>query len=117
VRALNLANSDKRKVESKHFARMPNLHFLVLDGCDLSGNLECISKELRWLQWRDMPLAHFPHCLNLSNLTSLDFSRSSKLVETWVESNLALEVCSLDPFSCWSRTTGLLGAWMAMIGT
>jgi hypothetical protein len=81
------------------------------------ATLNAFQKNYDGYDWKDMPLAHFPHRLNLSNLTSLDFSRSSKLVETWVESNLALEVCSLDPFSCWSRTTDLLGAWMAMIET
>ena len=55
VRALNLANNRKIEFESKNLTKMTNLHFLVLDGCNVSGDLKIISKELRWLQWRYMP--------------------------------------------------------------
>ena len=92
VRALNLANSGRTKFECKNLAKMTNLHFFVLDGCYVSGDLGSISKELRWLRWRYMPLEFIPPTLNLSNLISLDFSWSTMLANTWVESNSALEV-------------------------
>jgi hypothetical protein len=34
--------------------------------------------------------------VNLSNLISLDIFQSTKLVNTWVESNIALEVHNMD---------------------
>ncbi|KAG0607534.1 hypothetical protein M758_8G036000 [Ceratodon purpureus] len=109
VRVLNLANSRKRKFKYDDFGKMTNLHYLVLDGCDVSGNIGCVSRELRWLQWRNMPLTHIPPMLDFSNLVSLDFSYSTLLANAWVESNPALEACPnlvrLNLGSCTSITT------------
>ena len=93
VRALNLSNTQRYAFESENFGKMPNLHFLILDGCNMNGNLGSISKELRWLRWRYMPLMQFPVMLNLSRLISLDFFGSKELVNIWTESNPPLEVC------------------------
>lgn len=91
--ALNLAGNQKRKFEVRNFANMPNLHFLSLpDGCRLNGNLRRLSKELRWLRWRNMPFAHIPPNLNLLHLISLDFSESTSLAFLWMESDNNLEV-------------------------
>ncbi|KAG0615516.1 hypothetical protein M758_5G047700 [Ceratodon purpureus] len=109
VRSLNLANIQKQKYNAENFAKMPNLHFLILDGCDISGNFGVISKELRWLQWKYMPLKNLPPLLDLSNLTSLDFSQSIELADMWAESNPALEACpnllKLNLSDCTSLTT------------
>lgn len=50
VRALNLANSQKCKFEVENFTMMQNLHFLIMDGCDVSGDSQNISNELRYLR-------------------------------------------------------------------
>lgn len=96
VRSLNLTNFQKQKYNAENFAKMPNLHFLILDGCNISGNFGVISKELRWLQWKYMPLKNLPPLLDLSSLTSLDFSQSIELADMWAESNPALEVCYIN---------------------
>lgn len=97
VRALNLVNSGKTKFESENFAKMTNLHFLIVDGCNVSGDFGNISKELRFLQWRNMPLIHIPPSIKfLFNLISLDFSQSTKLARIWTESDPALEVCYVN---------------------
>lgn len=93
VRALNLAKSQEKEFEAEDIAKMVNLHFLTLDGCNISGDLGHISKELRWIRWRYMPLRHLPLMLNMSNLVSLDLSKSANLGEAWTESEPALEVC------------------------
>ncbi|KAG0607530.1 hypothetical protein M758_8G035600 [Ceratodon purpureus] len=93
VRVLNLANSHMRKFNYDDFKKMTNLHYLILDGCDVSGNIGCVSRELRCLQWKNMPLTHVPPVLDFSNLVSLDFSDSTLLANLWVESNPALEAC------------------------
>ncbi|KAG0601411.1 hypothetical protein M758_11G108300 [Ceratodon purpureus] len=93
VRALNLAKSRKRKYECESFAKMTNLHYLILDGCDVSGNFDNVSKELRWLQWRNMPLKHVPRMWNFLNLVALDFSNSPGLASIWSESDSATEGC------------------------
>ena len=92
VRALNLAKSRNRKYECERFAKMTNLHYLILDGCDVSGNFDKVSKELRWLQWRNMPLIHLPRMWNFLNLVTLDFSNSPGLASIWTESDSATEV-------------------------
>ena len=96
VRALNLANSQKHNFEAKNFKNMSGLHFLVLDGCKVSGNLGSSWEGLRWLQWRRMPMTQSPRVTNLANLVSLGFSESTELAEIWVESNPALEVCMME---------------------
>lgn len=99
VRALNLTKSKKRKFEAKNFTKMTNLHYLILDDCNVSGNFGNISRELRLLRWRRMPSTQVPPILNFSNLVSLDFSQSTMIASTWIESNLALEVCFTDKFT------------------
>ncbi|KAG0575915.1 hypothetical protein KC19_5G039800 [Ceratodon purpureus] len=109
VRALNLANIGEHEFAFENFAKMVNLHFLILDGCNVSGNLEGVSKELRCLRWRHMPLTNVPSMLNLSNLISLDFSESTNLANMWTQSSPALEACPnllmLDLEECTSITT------------
>ena len=91
--ALNLVGSQKREFEAENFTNMPNLHYLGLpDECMVNGELKCISRELRWLRWRGMPYKDVPMDLDLSQLTSLDFSESSNLASLWVDSSTSLEV-------------------------
>ena len=93
--ALNLSKSKKQKFEVEDFAKMPNLHFLEMpNGGMMNGDWKHMSKELRWLQWKNTSLTHIPAKLDLSHLTSLDFSESSRLVTLWRKSNCSLVVCS-----------------------
>ena len=90
---LDLGGSRKRKFQAENFSSMPNLHFLRLpEGCVIDGDLGCMSGELRWLQWKRMPFAHAPAGLNLSHLTSLDFSGSTNLASLWTEASGDKEV-------------------------
>ena len=76
---------------------MPNLHYLGLpDGCMVNGELKYILRELRWLRWRGLPYKDVTMDLDLSQLTSLDFSQSSNLASLWVDSSTSLEVHSND---------------------
>ncbi|KAG0564194.1 hypothetical protein KC19_8G091000, partial [Ceratodon purpureus] len=109
VRALNVANGGEHELESVYFTKMINLHFLILDGCFIDGDLTTISKKLRYLQWRQMSVIQGPPVLNLSNLISLDFSYSSEAASLWSNSNPALEGCpnllKLNLEGCTSITT------------
>ncbi|KAG0623115.1 hypothetical protein M758_3G149500 [Ceratodon purpureus] len=90
--ALSLVGSRKRKFEAEDFASMPNLHFLELpDGCIVNGDFRCISTKLRWLRWRGIVLDCIPLGLDVSCLTSLDFSMSTNLVTLWTESEGVLK--------------------------
>ena len=76
MRALNFENAREHFIGVKMLAKMSNLHFLVLDGHHLEGDFENIPKELRWLQWRHIPMTYLPFMSNLLNLVSLDISMS-----------------------------------------
>lgn len=94
TRALNLVGSRKRKFEAEDFINMPNLHFLELpDGCIVNGDFKCMPKELRWLRWRGMSFSHIPTNLDVSQLTSLDFSESTDMASLWIEANDNFEGC------------------------
>ncbi|KAG0627123.1 hypothetical protein M758_2G175500 [Ceratodon purpureus] len=85
--SLSLVGSRKQKFEAEDFANMPNLHFLELpDGCIVNGDFRCISAKLRCLRWRGIVLEHIPLELDVSYLTSLDFSWSTNLASLWTES-------------------------------
>ena len=108
MRALNLTDCGQdSNFDFEMFPKMRNLHYLILDGCNASGNLGCISKELRYIQWRHMPLPSPPPILNLSKLVSLDFSKSTNLVDIFTKSTSTFEVIchtnlSLKRFECHS---------------
>ena len=95
VRAMSLVNGGRHSFDVKNFEEMRNLHYLILDECDVDGNLGSIAKELRYLRWRHMPRTHIPSMQKISNLVSLDFSKSTKLANVWIESDTTLEVTTL----------------------
>ncbi|KAG0563729.1 hypothetical protein KC19_8G055000 [Ceratodon purpureus] len=109
VRALNFAYGGEYELGFEYFTKMTNLHFLVFDGCFLTGDLTIISKKLRCLRWRHMPMIQRPPILNLTNLISLDFSHSTRAASLWAESNPVLEGCpnllNLDMTNCTSIIT------------
>lgn len=96
IRGLTLAGSKKRKFSAKDFEKMEGLHYLVLDGCQVTGNFKRFPKRLRYLQWRAMPYSQIPPTLSLSSLSMLDLSESSKLVDLWSNSELPMQVCFQD---------------------
>ena len=90
---MNFTNcGEDSNFDFEKFPKMKNLHYLILDGCNVSGNLGSISKELRYIQWRYMPLTSLPPIPYLSKLVSLDFSKSTKLANILTKSTLAFEV-------------------------
>ncbi|KAG0564195.1 hypothetical protein KC19_8G091100 [Ceratodon purpureus] len=109
VRALNVGSGGEHELESLYFTKMRNLHFVILDGCFINGDFRTISKKLRYLRWREMPVIQRFPILNLSNLISLDFSYSSEVASLWAKSNHALEGCpnllNLYMKGCTSITT------------
>ncbi|KAG0583310.1 hypothetical protein KC19_3G125800 [Ceratodon purpureus] len=107
--ALSLVGSRKRKFEVEDFASMPNLHFLELpDGCIVNGDFRCISSKIRWLRWRGILMETIPVGLDVSCLTSLDFSMSTNLASLWTESQARLKgfpnLLSLNLSHCTSIT-------------
>ena len=92
IRSLTLAGS-KRKFCAEEFEKMERLHYLVVDGCEVSGDFKRFPKRLRYLQWRAMPYSQIPTTLDVSSLSMLDLSKSDKLVNLWSNSKLPMQVC------------------------
>ncbi|CAK9225230.1 unnamed protein product [Sphagnum troendelagicum] len=77
VRGLSVAGAkDGATWKAETYTRMSELHFLILDHCQVKGDFSTWSKELRWLQWWSMPLSELPPTLSLLNLSVLDFTGS-----------------------------------------
>ncbi|CAM6061269.1 unnamed protein product [Sphagnum tenellum] len=87
VRGLSVAGAkDGAAWKAETYTRMSELHFLILDHCQVKGDFSRWSEELRWLQWWSLPLSELPPTLSLLNLSVLDLTGS--------KSNLNLHGCS-----------------------
>jgi hypothetical protein len=74
---------------------MSELHFLILDHCQVKGDFSTWSKELRWLQWWSLPSSELPPTRGLLNLSVLDLT-SSKSVTRISPKNSNDEVQTLE---------------------
>ncbi|CAM6036319.1 unnamed protein product [Sphagnum compactum] len=75
VRGLSVAGAkDGAAWKAETYTRMSELHFLILDHCQVKGDFSTWSKELRWLQWWSLPLLELPPTLSLLNLSVLDLT-------------------------------------------
>jgi hypothetical protein len=84
--AVSLVGSDSSiTCKAEPLARMKELKYLLLDGCQMNGDFSEWSKEVRWLQWRQFPYEVLPQTLNLSNLVTLDLAESLVLTHIWTE--------------------------------
>jgi hypothetical protein len=80
VRGLSVAGAkDGAAWKAETYTRMSELHFLILDHCQVKGNFSTWSEELRWLQWWSLPLSELPPTLSLLNLSVLDLTGSKSV--------------------------------------
>ncbi|CAK9224463.1 unnamed protein product [Sphagnum troendelagicum] len=80
VRGLSVAGAkDGAAWKAETYTRMSELHFLILDHCQVKGDFSTWSKELRWLQWWSLPLSELPPTLSLLNLSVLDLTGSKSV--------------------------------------
>ncbi|XP_070021903.1 disease resistance protein Roq1-like isoform X2 [Nicotiana sylvestris] len=63
-------------LSTKAFKKMKNLRVLIMDELHISGDLELLSKELRWLSWKRCPLKCIPSNFPAVNLVVLDMRGS-----------------------------------------
>ncbi|CAK9868212.1 unnamed protein product [Sphagnum jensenii] len=83
VRGLSVAGAkDGAAWKAEKYTRMSELHFLILDHCQLKGDFSTWSQELRWLQWWSLPLSELPPTLSLLNLSVLDLTGSKSFLCT-----------------------------------
>jgi hypothetical protein len=92
VRGLSVAGKrNGAACVAENYTSMNQLHFLLLDGCDVKGDFSTWSLELSWLQWRSSPLSALPLKLDLLKLAVLDLTDSKSLTRIW-PSDSELEV-------------------------
>ncbi|CAK9212080.1 unnamed protein product [Sphagnum troendelagicum] len=81
VRGLSVAGAkDGAAWRAETYTRMSELHFLILDHCQVKGDFSTWSEELRWLQWWSLPLSELPPTLSLLNLSVLDLTGSKSFL-------------------------------------
>ncbi|XP_055813928.1 disease resistance protein RUN1-like [Solanum dulcamara] len=65
------------KVSTKAFQKMINLRVLKIDDLHISGDVELLSKELRWLSWEGCPLKCIPSNFPAEKLVVLNMKESN----------------------------------------
>ncbi|KAH9533919.1 hypothetical protein CY35_18G078000 [Sphagnum magellanicum] len=77
VRGLLIAGAkDGAAWKAETYTRMSELHFLILDHCQVKGDFSTWSEELRRLQWWSLPLSELPPTRGLLNLSVMDLTSS-----------------------------------------
>jgi len=66
---------------------MKRLRLLQLDGVQLDGNFEYLSRNLRWLSWNAVPLTSIPTDLYLENLVCIELENTNVNV-VWKENQV-----------------------------
>ncbi|XP_039165101.1 disease resistance protein RPV1 [Eucalyptus grandis] len=96
------ARSQDFVLTSEDFIEMPNIRFLEMSGCSLSGDFEGLFSELRWLTWNFCPEEMQATNFCPKNLVILNLS-NSKIDEHWggwTQLKVATRLKVLDLSSC-----------------
>jgi hypothetical protein len=68
---------------AENYIGMNRLHFLLLDGDNVTGNFSTWSRELRWIQWTNSDILTLPSQLDLPKLVMLDLTSNKELMQIW----------------------------------
>ncbi|RHN61937.1 putative TIR domain, winged helix-turn-helix DNA-binding domain-containing protein [Medicago truncatula] len=80
VEAIVLRRGRQRETKiviAEALSKMSHLRMLILDGMDFSGSLDCISNELRYVEWREYPFMYLPSSFQPYQLVELILEDSS----------------------------------------
>lgn len=78
---MKLPGDSAKCYSTKAFKKMKKLRLLQLDGVQLDGDYEYLSRNLRWLSWNGFPLSCIPTNFYQGNLVSIELEYSNvKLV-------------------------------------
>jgi hypothetical protein len=87
--ALKLPTANAKCFCSKAFKKMKRLRLLQLAGVKLDGDFEYLSKNLRWLSWKEFSLTSIPANFYRENLVSIELENSNvKLL--WKEAQVLI---------------------------
>jgi len=76
--------SEEKSLSTGSFAKMKNLKLLQIDGVDLTGSFERLSKVLTWICWLKCPLEFLPSDFSLDYVVVIDMQYSN-IKELWKE--------------------------------
>ncbi|KAM7462120.1 hypothetical protein LguiA_030241 [Lonicera macranthoides] len=80
--SLVLPMTEETKISSTSFARINNLRLLKMHNVHVTGSLEHLSNQLRWLCWHHYPLKCLQSIFHMEKLVVLDM-QYSKLHTIW----------------------------------
>jgi len=86
---LKLPIENVKCYSTKAFKKMKRLRLLQLDGIQLDGNFEYLSRNLRWLSWNGFPLACIPTNFYQENLVCIELENSNVKV-VWKENQVLI---------------------------
>ncbi|KAM7462128.1 hypothetical protein LguiA_030249 [Lonicera macranthoides] len=92
--SLVLPRTEETKISSTSFARINNLQLLKMHNVHVTGSLEHLSNQLRWLCWHHYPLKCLPSIFHMEELVVLDM-QYSKLNTIWKGSKVDTEHAGL----------------------
>ncbi|XP_027906044.1 TMV resistance protein N-like isoform X2 [Vigna unguiculata] len=99
--ALKLPRTNTKSLNTKAFKKMKKLRLLQLAGVDLIGDYKYLSKDLRWLCWREFPLTSFPANFYQGSLVSVELENSN-VTHVWKEAQVMenLKILNLSHSHC-----------------
>ncbi|KAM7462112.1 hypothetical protein LguiA_030233 [Lonicera macranthoides] len=92
--SLVLPMTKETKISSTSFARINNLRLLKMNNVHVTGSLEHLSNQLRWLCWHHNPLKCLQSIFHMDKLVVLDM-QYSKLNTIWKGSKVDTEHAGL----------------------
>jgi len=74
--------SEDKSLSTGSFTKMKNLKLLQIDGAELTGSFERLSKVLTWICWLECPLEFLPSDFSLDYVVVIDMQYSN-IRELW----------------------------------
>ncbi|CAK8560222.1 unnamed protein product [Lathyrus sativus] len=84
---LRLQQTGRIHFSTNAFQEMKKLRLLKLDGVDLKGDYGLISKQLRWVDWRQSSFKFIPNDFDQGNLVVFEL-KYSNVKQVWQETKL-----------------------------
>ena len=81
---LNLETTSRASFNTSAFQEMKKLRLLQFDCVDLTGDFEFLSKQLRWVNWRQSTFNHVPNNFYQGNLVVFEL-KYSMVKQVWKE--------------------------------
>nr|XP_034896452.1 TMV resistance protein N-like isoform X3 [Populus alba] len=92
---LDVTRSEDKSLSTRSFTNMKDLKLLQINGVDLTGSFERLSKMLTWICWLECPLVFLPSDFTLDHVVFIDM-KYSNMRELWKEEKILNKLKILD---------------------